>query len=251
MSGSLVKICSLRVPEDGMVAAEAGADLVGLILAPARRQLSQEMAESIAEAVRALGPKRPRLVGVFVDERLDRLVALSERLKLDIVQLNGDEPPEVLADIGRPVIKALRLPAGTDLESARRLADRYLATPVAPIALLIDAHVAGVPGGSGRTADWDLATRLAEEYPIILAGGLRPENVAAAIEAVRPLGVDVSSGVEVAGAFGVKDHDKIRAFVGNARAAFGRIEDSVHLSQHAGAKLCARTYRNSPASTEG
>lgn len=218
-SGPLVKICSLREPEDGRVAAAAGADLVGLIFAPARRMVSVGTAARIIQAVRQEGGRAPRVVGVFVNEAEDRVKALVETLDLDLVQFSGDESPAEVGAAGRPVIKALRLPAGTTLDAARAEADRFMATPVAPLALLIDSHVAGAHGGTGTVGDWELAARLAEEYPVILAGGLNPGNVARAIEAVRPLGVDVSSGVETGG---VKDHDKIRDFVGEARAAYSR-----------------------------
>ncbi|MBX6341232.1 MAG: phosphoribosylanthranilate isomerase, partial [Thermomicrobiaceae bacterium] len=143
------------------------------------------------------------------------LRAVVETLGLDLVQLSGDEPPDDLAALGRPAIKALRLGPDAGWDEARRLAERYLAGPAPAWALLVDAHVPGAYGGTGRRANWDLAARLAEEYPVILAGGLTPECVADAIEATRPLGVDVSSGVETDG---VKDHEKIRAFVAAARA---------------------------------
>lgn len=212
--GPLVKICSLLQPADGRVAAAAGADLVGLIFAPARRQITPATAAQIIAALRDASDHPPRTVGVFVDEAPARINALADALDLDLVQLSGDEPPEVLAALDRPALKALRLAPGTTLEAARRLAERYLAAPVPPLALTVESRVPGAHGGTGTLADWDLAAHLAAEYPIILAGGLTPDNVAAAIAAVQPLGVDVSSGVETDRA---KDPDKIRAFVRTAK----------------------------------
>lgn len=228
----LVKICSLQTPADGIAAAASGADLVGLILAPARRQVSVETAAAIVAAVRSTGGAAPRVVGVFVDEPTERLRAIADSLDLDLVQLHGEEAPQAVAAAGRPAIKALRLRPGTDLAAARSLAERYLSAPVAPLALTIEAHVANAPGGTGRVADWELAARLAEDYPIILAGGLSPDNVSAAIAVVRPLGVDVSSGVE---SEGTKDHAKIRAFVQRARLAFDGADERADLRAVLGA----------------
>ncbi|MDI3339863.1 MAG: phosphoribosylanthranilate isomerase [Sphaerobacter sp.] len=220
MNQGLVKICSLGRPADARAAVAAGADLVGLIFAPARRQVTPEAAAAILAALRSGPGPAPRAVGVFVDEDPARINTLAARLALDLVQLSGDEPPATLAALDRPALKTLRLPPGTDRDAARRLAERYLAAPVPPVALIVEGWVRGAAGGTGHLADWDLAAALAREYPVILAGGLRPDNVAAAIRTVRPRGVDVSSGVEVPGAVGRKDPDRIRAFVAAARAAF-------------------------------
>lgn len=226
MSQRLVKICSLATPADGAAAVAAGADLIGIIFAPARRQISPERAAEIIAAVRQAGPGAPRVVGVFVDAVPGAMAQLADELDLDLVQLSGDEPPEVLAALGRPAIKALRLAPGTTLDAARRMADRYLAAAVPPRSLIVEGRVPGAAGGTGQLGDWPLAAELAREYPVILAGGLHPGNVADAIRSVAPLGVDVSSGVEVPGAIGVKDHAKIDAFVAAARAAFDELEIS-------------------------
>lgn len=220
MRPGLVKICSLGRPEDARAAREAGADLAGLIFAPARRRVTPEAAAAIVAALRADPGPAPRAVGVFVGEAPERINALAEQLDLDFVQLSGEEPPEALAALARPVVKTLHLRAGTSLDDARRLAARYLEAPVPPVAFIVEGWVPGASGGTGQVADWGLAAGLATEYSVILAGGLRPENVAEGIHAVRPLGVDVSSGVEVPGAIGVKDPERIHAFVNAARAAF-------------------------------
>ncbi|CCF84031.1 phosphoribosylanthranilate isomerase [Nitrolancea hollandica] len=216
MNHVLVKVCGVRTPEDARVAADVGADLIGLVFAPSSRRVTIETAVSIADRVRSHRAQAPALVGVFVNEPVDRIVEICDRLDLAAVQCHGDEPPEVIAAIGRPVVKALRLGSTANLYDARRAAERYLDSAVPAIALLIDSHVPGHYGGTGTRGNWEITARLAEEYPVILAGGLCPETVRAAIETVLPLGVDVSSGVETGG---IKDHDKIRSFVGAARRA--------------------------------
>ncbi len=216
MNRVLVKVCGVRTPEDACVAADAGADLIGVVFAPSSRRVTIEMAVSIADGVRSRRAQAPALVGVFVNEPVDRIAEICERLDLAAVQCHGDETPEVIAAVGRPVVKALRLSSAANLDDARRAAERYLAAAVPAIALLVDSHVPGHYGGTGTRGNWDITARLAEEYPVILAGGLCPETVMAAIETVLPLGVDVSSGVETGG---IKDHDKIRSFVGAARRA--------------------------------
>ncbi|HLI50438.1 MAG TPA: phosphoribosylanthranilate isomerase [Thermomicrobiaceae bacterium] len=231
MTGT-VKICSLRRPEDGIVASEAGADFAGLIFAQARRQVSVEQAAEIVAAVRSRPGNTTRLVGVFVNDDPARINAIAERLELDYVQLNGHEPAAQFVAIERPVIKALRLPAGTTYDDARVIAERFLDALDPVTALLLDAHVAGAFGGTGQTSDWTLAARLAAEYPVILAGGLNPGNVGDAIDAVRPLGVDVSSGVETNG---LKDHARIHTFVEAAREAFDGVPLTLNpLSQRTG-----------------
>jgi phosphoribosylanthranilate isomerase len=211
----LVKVCGVRTPDDARVAADVGADLIGLVFAPSSRRVTVDAAADIADGVRSRTVPAPALVGVFVNETVAQVAAIGERLDLAAVQLHGDEPPETIAAINRPVVKALRL-GDSGLDDARRAAERYLACTVPAIALLVDSHVPGRYGGTGTRGNWELTARLAEEYPVILAGGLYSENVTAAIESVRPLGVDVSSGVETGG---IKDHDRIRAFVGAARRA--------------------------------
>jgi phosphoribosylanthranilate isomerase len=212
-----VKICGITRPEWAVAAAEAGADAIGLVFADSPRRVS------VAEASRIIRALPPWVapVGVFVDDDPMRVRAMAA-LGLTSVQLHGDEPPEALAELGNlKVIKALRIGSEEDVaaavewkkESERlgRVADAYL----------VDARLpAGGPkGGSGHKADWRLAARMILEgfRPLILAGGLGPENVAEAIAAVRPWGVDGSSGLETAP--GVKSPEKIRAFVEAVRKA--------------------------------
>lgn len=208
-----IKICGLCSVEHALVATEAGADLLGCVFAPSRRQITLAVARQISEAVRAastLLPHQPQLVGVFVNETPERMRDMVHACGFDAIQLSGDEPPlfaEALADI--PLIKAIRFD-GSEAEAG------WLALEQPHVRLLVDAHVPGSYGGAGVTADWQRATELAQHRPILLAGGLNPSNVAAAIHAVHPWGVDVSSGVETQGA---KDLAKICAFLAAARTA--------------------------------
>ncbi|MCS6801637.1 MAG: phosphoribosylanthranilate isomerase [Chloroflexota bacterium] len=200
-----VKICGLRDPAAVEAAVEAGAEFIGFVFAPSPRRVAPEEAAALRRRVPRGGPQ---IVGVFVNEAPATVRAIADTVGLDIVQLCGAESPQ--AEWGRPVIRAIR-PAG-------RIPWRALAPWVAGGArLLVDSFKPGTFGGSGELGDWGLAARIARRWPILLAGGLRPDNVAAAIAAVRPWGVDVSSGVETAGR---KDPAKIRAFVDQARAAF-------------------------------
>jgi phosphoribosylanthranilate isomerase len=184
--------------------------MFGLVFAHSRRQISPEQATSIAEAVRAApGGQRPLLVGLFVNEAPERMLAIARQCGLDALQLSGDEASTLAEALpGYRLLKAIRLD-GRPNEAG------WLATDQAPtVQLLLDAHVPGAYGGTGVLADWEHAAELARQRPIMLAGGLTPENVGAAIQQVRPWGVDVSSGVETDG---VKDNAKIRAFVAAAR----------------------------------
>lgn len=204
-----VKICGLRTAAHALAAADAGADMLGLIFAPSRRQVTVEQAAAIAAALKTRGGARPLLVGVFVNEATERAIEIAERCALDVIQLSGDEGTDEIARFGpRRLLKALRL-SGAPVEQG------WLASDPA-IGLLVDAHVPGSYGGAGVVADWERAAHLAAQRPIVLAGGLSPANVADAIRHVRPWGVDVSSGVETDG---VKDDAKIRAFIAAARAA--------------------------------
>jgi phosphoribosylanthranilate isomerase len=208
---TLVKICGLRTIEHALAAADAGADMLGLNFAQSRRQVSLEQAALIAEAVRATPHAgRVSLVGLFVNEAPERMLEIARQCGLDTIQLSGDEAIEIAKQLpGIPMLKAIRLD-GTPGEAG------WLHANHAPnVRLLIDAHVPGSYGGAGVLADWSRAAELSRRRSIILAGGLTPANVDAAIRQVRPWGVDVSSGVETNG---VKDAAKIKAFVAATRA---------------------------------
>jgi phosphoribosylanthranilate isomerase len=216
--GEVVKIDGLREPEDAAAAAAAGADLIGFIFAPGRRQVTAAAARSCIAAARGEAPETPVLtVGVFVDALPSEIRQIVEEAGIDAVQLHGDEAPESVQQVPVPVLKVLRPRPGTDAAAVGSEINRFRSGPVPPAGILLDSYVQNVAGGSGVRADWRLAKEVAASFPILLAGGLDPENVGAAIREVRPLGVDVSSGVEIDG---VKSAGRIERFVRAARQAF-------------------------------
>lgn len=202
MPRTRVKICGLRTEADALAAADAGADAVGFILVENTPRYIDP-----AEAVRIVGLLPPLVtpVGVTRDLTTDRFADLEQRCPLPLMQLHGDEPDKVVAACGPGVIKAVRFDNNTILAELRR----WSRLPEVD-AVLVD----GPAPGSGQRFDWqalaDAHAQVARPKPLILAGGLTPDNVADAIAAVRPYAVDVSSGVESAA--GIKDHAKIAAF---------------------------------------
>lgn len=210
-----IKICGVRMQEHAVTAVDAGADMIGLVFAPSRRQITVADATAIADAVRGVAGDRGRtvaLIGVFVNEEVARIREIAQSCGLDGVQLSGDEPLSYVTALAPlRIIKAIRF-TGTAHERAWLMYNHSHSH----VQLLVDAHVPGSYGGAGVVADWERAAELARQRPLILAGGLTSENVADAVTIVRPWGVDVSSGVETGG---VKDHTKIRAFIAAARAA--------------------------------
>lgn len=224
MSNIHVKICGITNLEDARVAIEAGADLLGFNLYFKSPRFVEPT--TIAEILKEMASQKPvpspqspvskplKTVGIFVNEPIERILAVLDQTGLDYAQLHSDEPPEALAQLRGRGFKALR-PTGAD----EALAQAATYAPLGPIggpALLIDAYDPTTYGGTGKIADWQAAAAIARQHPgLLLAGGLTPENVAAAIRTVQPWGVDVSSGVEVAP--GQKDHAKVRAFVAAAK----------------------------------
>ena len=208
-----IKICGVTLPDDAARVASAGADFIGLnFWERSKRYLDPERAPMIASVVRSTGTAK--LVGVFVDPDVEEIQDIVAKVDLDIIQLHGDENPELVKRISlavyRPVWKALPVASARDLEHL----DVWPAE-----ALLLDAPTPG-RGGAGATFDWQLARAARERHPtinLVLAGGLTPENVASAITAVQPWAIDVASGVEAAP--GVKDPAKLEAFIGAARSA--------------------------------
>lgn len=200
-----VKICGITNPRDAAVAVEAGADWLGFVFyPPSPRYIEPAAARLITDDL----PDHVQAVGVFVNEPNEQLRRIAEAAGLDILQVHGDESPEQLAELAEwQVIKALALRGSADLSRLQAFAG---------LPLLLDTPTPDY-GGSGQVGDWNLAAEAARRHAVILAGGLTPDNVGAAIAAVRPAGVDVSSGVEASK--GRKDHDKVRAFVAAARAA--------------------------------
>jgi phosphoribosylanthranilate isomerase len=202
-----VKICGITSPEDAVAAVEAGADAIGLVFyAASRRAVSPDEAAKIAAAISPL----VMTVGLFVNAPTEAVLSTLERVPLNLLQFHGDESPEYCREFHRPYLKALPV---TDSEELRRSMDSY---PEAR-GFLLDTAAAGQFGGTGKTFDWALVPSDSPR-PLVLAGGLGPDNVAAAISAVGPAAVDVSSGVESAP--GIKDPLKMQKFVAAARAAF-------------------------------
>ncbi len=213
-----VKICGITEVAQALAAAEAGADFVGLVFAPSKRQVDAERAKEIIAAIKK---RKPLAVGVFVNTPADAVNRIAEYCGLDWVQLSGDEPGEYLKDIQKPTIKAIRVRSQqSSQELLTQIATGYQAYGEDSIYLL-DSHVEGSYGGTGQTFDWTLARGVAQRFPVIIAGGLSPENVAQAIRRARPWGVDVSSGVETDG---VKDISKIKSFIQAVRKADEEME---------------------------
>lgn len=198
-----VKICGITNLDDALAAIEAGADALGFVFYPdSPRHIFPEQAAAI---IRKL-PPFITTVGLFVDEPPESVNATADLCGLDIVQLHGDEPPSYCNLIQRRVIKAFRIKNITSLEPT---GDYQVSS------ILLDAWSPSAHGGTGRTFNWEIAAAASVSTRIILAGGLTPENVAEAINRVKPYAVDVSSGVESSP--GQKDADKIRRFINQAR----------------------------------
>ena len=215
MENTTVKICGVRRIEDALVAAQAGADYFGMVFVPGRRRrIEPEAARIITDGVRDGDRESPKSVGLFGDRPLDDVLATIATAGLDYAQLCGDEPMDYCRAVLRHagVIKVLHV-SNDDRPDA--VADRIDAFTAAGCTVTLDSQVAGLHGGTGQSFDWRIAAQLAASgRRFLLAGGLTPDNVAAAIAAVHPWGVDVSSGVETDG---VQDPAKIRQFVANAR----------------------------------
>jgi phosphoribosylanthranilate isomerase len=217
-----IKICGITNIQDAVVAAECGADAVGLnFFSKSRRCVDRETAVEIAASL----PAGVMRVGVFVNHNPDEVAEIVGHVGLDAIQLHGEEPPALLDELpsNLPIVRAVRCgrdglaPLASYLQECRKLGRL-------PDAVLVDADAAHDFGGSGQLADWTLIARdrsILAELPLILAGGLTPENVAGAIAAVQPDAVDVASGVELQP--GRKDPDRIALFIAEARTALERI----------------------------
>lgn len=200
----VVKICGITRPEDAMLAASEGADAVGFIFWPdSPRHIDVPAARAIAREL----PPFVATVGVFVNTEPARVLEIAASVPLTAVQFHGDESDEMVAAFPWRVLRAV------DLEQPGTAA--RLASLPSHVTVLLDAHDPVRRGGTGRTIDWTGAAEVASRRRVLLAGGLRPENVASAVAGVRPWGVDVSSGVESRP--GVKDPDKLRAFFESVR----------------------------------
>lgn len=199
-----VKVCGITTPEDGVMAAKAGAAAIGLVFWPGSpRFVDRAMARRIAEAL----PSFVLRVGVFVDQSLDMMTRTADDVGLDVIQLHGNEPPEMVACLPRRALKAIRVGADSVLDEVARYEGA---------GILLDTKDDARPGGTGKTFDWQTAQRVRARVPfLVLAGGLTADNLGAAIKSVGPDAVDVSSGVESAP--GKKDPGRLKAFFEAAR----------------------------------
>jgi phosphoribosylanthranilate isomerase len=203
-----VKICGITNAADALAAIDAGANLLGFNF---YEKSPRYITEAEAAKIRPQLPKRVEAVGIFVNAQPAHVAVLCKSLKLHAAQLHGDETPQTVADLARgiPVIKAFRVDPDFPLGTLEEYSEAF--------AFLFDAAAAGQYGGTGRATDWDVARHAAQGHRIILAGGLKAENVAAAVRIVRPYGVDVASGIESKP--GKKDHGRLREFIQEVRRA--------------------------------
>ena len=199
-----LKICGITRLDDALHAVEHGATALGFVFWPRSPRFIS--AERAAEIVAEL-PASVTTVGVFVNESVDGIRATVSRAGVRAVQLHGDEPAAYAEAIGYPILRSVSVDDAVDVGK----------TWPAPTTLLVDAADPVRRGGTGQVVDWSRAAALARQRPIVLAGGLTPDNVVAAIETVRPYGVDVSSGVEASP--GVKDVERVAQFLAVARTA--------------------------------
>jgi phosphoribosylanthranilate isomerase len=203
-----IKFCGITRVEDAELAVSLDAWAIGMILWPqSKRFVAAEMATAIARPLR----RKVEIAGVFVNQPLDEVERLADLVGLSVVQLHGDEGPsyakEVARRTGAKVIKAQSVRLASDVVAIQAFRTDFH---------LLDTHREGLRGGTGETFDWRMLSRRRSDVPLLLSGGLTPENVAEAIEAVDPWGVDVASGVESAP--GVKDPEKMKAFAAAVRS---------------------------------
>ncbi|MDP9325371.1 MAG: phosphoribosylanthranilate isomerase [Candidatus Dormibacteraeota bacterium] len=208
-----IKVCGNTAIDTAMAAVEAGADMLGFIMVPGTpRSLTTAQAAGIARAM----PNHVELVGVFVDRPAAEVAEVAAEAGFTAVQLHGRETWLSTADLDLPVIKGARLASSSAAAALR--------WPPAQI-VLVDSHDPGVPGGTGRTFPWEWAADLASRYRLIVSGGLGADNVADAVRQVGPWGVDASSRLESSP--GVKDPERVRAYVAAARRAEAELLEAV------------------------
>lgn len=198
-----IKICGLRTPDMALAVSTMGADALGFVFAPSPRRVEPELVREITAQL----PPFMSAVGVFVDEDPFRVQEIADYCRLDYVQLHGQESPAYCKLLQVKTIKAIRV---RDMQSIEQMPDYSGVVS----GFLLDTYEPGKPGGTGTTFNWDIALAAGKIAPVILAGGLNPQNVGAAISKARPYAVDVSSGVETNGQ---KDLVKIKQFIEEVR----------------------------------
>jgi len=211
-----IKICGIKEEAHALAIAEAGVDFMGLVFATSPRQVTPSRAKKIVSALRKK-QAATNVVGVFVNAPASRVRRIAESCQLDWVQLNGNEPWAYCRELDMPVIKVIRVSRNykpekicADLAYGARIMGKQKHL------FLIDANAPEKYGGTGKTFDWKLAHPIAEQFQVIIAGGLTPENVSEAIRIISPWGVDVSTGVETRG---IKDMNKINKYIEAVRKA--------------------------------
>lgn len=207
-----VKICGITRLQDLQAAVEAGADALGFVFARRSRRVLQP---AEAAALAAATPAFVSRVGLFMDQDAEEVALILDRVPLNLLQFHGSEDAEFCRQFGLPYMKAIGM-AALAASAAERPLERVQKEFSDAAALLFDSHGAGEVGGTGRSFDWGLLPRLLR--PVVLAGGLTPENVRAAVRQVRPWAVDVSSGVEDVP--GVKNAQKMQAFISEAQSEY-------------------------------
>ena len=209
-----IKICGIKNEAHAIAIAKAGVNFMGLVFATSPRQITPLYAKKIVDLLR-MRDNSTEAVGVFVNTNAASVNQIAETCNLDWVQLNGDEPWGYCRELNRPVIKVIRVSRNFKPETIianLALGEKTLANQ--KHIFLIDSNTPEKYGGTGQPFNWELARPIAERFPVIIAGGLSPDNVREAIQTIKPWGVDVSSGVETQGA---KDLDKILKFINTVK----------------------------------
>jgi len=215
MKKTRIKVCGIKEKSHALGTSKAGADFIGLVMASSPRQVTVAQAREIVSVIKECG-KASEAVGVFVNMPAPAVNRIAQDCNLDWVQLSGNETWGYCQMIKRPLIKVLHIAGQSPEEIGDYLARGCEALSGQRYLYLLDSKVEDRYGGTGITFDWNLAGAVARRFPVIIAGGLTPQNVGEAIKAVAPWGVDVSSGVEVEG---VKSINQIKAFIEAVRRA--------------------------------
>ena len=208
-----VKICGVRSTEEALAAATFGADFIGFNFVPGvRRKIEENTAFELIKVYRNYNRlATPKLVGVFANQPIEEVNRILENCGLDMAQLSGYEPMEYILKVNRPIIKAIHVQKGQSTEELHKILTELEFKNIIP---LLEPKVPGSFGGTGAILNLNIAKTLSAKHRFLLAGGLKPSNVTSTVKAVLPWGVDVSSGVETKG---IKDREKIRSFIKNAR----------------------------------
>ena len=213
-----VKIDGFKEEEHILAAAEAGADFVGMIFAPGKRQVTPEQAVALVKAVKTLD-KPPAVVGVFVNAPASEVNRIADECDLDLVQLSGDEDWQYCLEIDKPVIQVIHVADSDTVDSiVAKIEEGFNILQGRDVMYLLDTKSDDAYGGTGQSFSRHVAAGAAKRIPVIIAGGLNPENVAGVVDEVHPWGVDVSSGVEVDGK---KNTTRIKEFISEVKSVAG------------------------------